>query len=126
MTVRFLALNQGAAGRRAMVCLQWTVGLVLMLQALMLALSARAQAEFAGTGLPPVIRPLLAWPEVVSALLFLYPRTTTFGGFGLLAVLLATMGIHLYLAQGFVSFLVYMAAIIAVDAHHRESQALHP
>jgi hypothetical protein len=122
MTARFLALRPGGAGRISIVALQWTVGLVLLLQALVLAFSARARSEFAGTGLVPVFRPLLAWTEVAAALLFLYPRTMVAGALGLLGVLLATIGVHLYLAQGFAGLLVYVAAIIVVVAHRSESR----
>jgi hypothetical protein len=103
------------------VALRWTVGLVLLLQAFVLAFSGRAHAEFAGTGLAPVLRPLLAWTEVAAALLFLYPRTMVLGAFALLGILLATIGVHLYLGQGFAGLLVYMAAIIVVLAHRSES-----
>jgi hypothetical protein len=104
----------------SIVVLQWTVGVVLLLQALVLAFSGRAHAEFAGTGLAPVLRPLLAWTEVAAALLFLYPRTMMLGGLWLLGILFATIGLHLYLGQGFASLVVYMAAIIVVVAHRSE------
>jgi hypothetical protein len=103
-----------------MVALQWTVGLVLLLRALALAFSASARVEFANIGLAPIMRPFLAWTEVLAALLFLYPRTMMFGAVGLLGVLSATVGVHLYLAQSFASLLVYMAAILVVVTHRRE------
>jgi len=121
MTARLQELRPGRAGAISVVALQWTVGLVLLLQALMLAFSARARAEFAGSGLDPVLRPLLAWTEVAAAFLFLYPRTMVLGALALLAVLLATIGIHLYLAQGFAGLLVYMAAIVVVMAHRPQA-----
>ena len=121
MTAPFPAIGSGRAGRASIVALHWPVGLVLLVQAFGLAFSARARAEFAGTGLAPVLRPLLAWSEVASALLFLYPRTMMLGALGLLGVLLATVGVHLYLAQGFAGLLVYMAAIVAVVTHRSES-----
>jgi hypothetical protein len=120
MAARFLALRPGGARRISIVALQWTVGLVLLLQALTLAFSTRARADFAGTGLAPAIRPLLAWAEVAAALLFLYPRTTMFGAIGLLGVLLATTGVHLYRGQGFTGLLVYMAAIVVAATHRGE------
>src|SRR5262249_43564938 len=90
MGVRFLALHPGRAGRISIVALQWTVGPVLLVQALALAFSARAMAEFASSGLAPALRPLLAWSEVAAALLFLCSRTMVLGAFTLLGVLLAT------------------------------------
>jgi len=120
MTVHFLALSPGPAGRISIVALQWTVGLVLMLQAFVLAFSAGARAEFTATSLAPFLRPCLAWTEAGAALLFLWPRTMIFGAFSLLGVLLATMVVHLYLAQGFAGLLVYMAAIVAVVTHRPE------
>jgi hypothetical protein len=121
MTTRFLALRPGRARQISIVALQWTVGLVLLVQALVLVFSARAHAEFASTGLVPAFRPFLAWTEIAAALLFLHPRTMMFGALGLLCILLATIGLHLYLAQGFTGLLVYMAAIIVVVAHRPET-----
>jgi hypothetical protein len=121
MTARLSALRHARAGRISIVALQWTVGLVLLVQALVLAFSVRARAEFASTGLFPVLRPLLAWTEVAAALLFVFPRTIVQGAIALLGVLLATIGVHLYLAQGFAGLLVYMAAIVVVVTHRSES-----
>ncbi len=121
MAIRYLVLRPGSAGRISILALHWTVGLVLLLQALMLAFSARAHAEFAGNGLAPALRPVLAWTEVAAALLFLYPHTMLAGALGLLGVLSATIGVHLYLTQGFAGLLVYIAAIMVVVAHRPQT-----
>ena len=106
-----------------MTLLRWTLGLVLAGEASRLLLSARAMQAVAHIGLPNAVRLILAWSEIIVALLFLIPPTLRLGAWGLLVVLLGAVFLHL--AHG--SFevgglLIYGVAVVAVMAHERSQQ----
>jgi hypothetical protein len=65
---------------RAVVGLQWVVGLVLIVESLRLGLDPTAARHFAQAGMPLWMRPALAWAEIAAAILFLVPFTTLLGG----------------------------------------------
>jgi len=98
--------------------LQWSVGLVVMLESLILAFGPEAGRHFAGTGMPAWLRPALAWPEIVAALLFLIPLTVVAGGYFLLAVFAVAAVLHLLHGQYDIGVLVvYATAVLAVLAY---------
>ena len=98
--------------------LQWSVGLVVMLESLKLAFAPEAGRHFARTGLPAWLRPALAWPEIVAALLFLIPLTVVAGGYFLLAVFAVAAVLHLLHGQYDIGVLVvYATAVLAVLAY---------
>ena len=72
--------------RLAIPLLHWSVGLVVLAESLRLAIGPEAGRHFARTGMPAWLRPALAWPEIVAALLFLIPLTVVAGGYFLLVV----------------------------------------
>jgi hypothetical protein len=78
----------------ALLVLQLVLGLVILAESAHFLLSARAAAAFAKTGLPHVIRPILAWTEIAAAILFLVPRTAVAGGRLLIFVLVSAIVIH--------------------------------
>jgi hypothetical protein len=95
-----------------------TVGAVAMAQALVLALGSRAAAAFAHTGLPDVVRVLLAWGEVAAAALFLIPPTVRLGGWLLLAAFAAAAVLHVTHGRYDISGLfVYAAGVLVVMTH---------
>lgn len=107
--------------RLSILILRLVLVAVLVGQSLALALSERAIAAFANTGLPNGLRLVLAWGEVAAAILFLLPATSAWGGWCLFAVLLAAVGLHVGLGQSPGALIVYMAAVAVVQAH-RESR----
>jgi hypothetical protein len=112
----------GNHGNAALMILQCTVGLVVMVQALLLALDAGAARAFAHTGLHDAFRHLLAWSEVAGAVLFLVPRSRWLGGWCLLIIFAAAALLHLSRGQWNIgSLLVYAAAVIVILAHHDRS-----
>jgi hypothetical protein len=95
-----------------------TVGAVALAQALVLALDARAAGAFAHTGLPDVVRVLLAWGEVAAAAIFLIPPTVRLGGWLLLAAFAAAAVLHVTHGRYDISALfVYVAGVLVVMTH---------
>lgn len=103
-----------------MLILQWTLGLVVLIEALMFGLSHEAACSFARTGLRGWIRSVLAGGEVVAALLFMAPPTVALEAGMLIAVLLFAILLpllHGMFAVG--SLVVFAAAALAVGTHRR-------
>ena len=101
--------------RRALIVLQWVLGLVILAESARFALSHEAAHAFSKTGLPSFVRLVLGWAEVAAAALFLIPRATRAGGWFLIAVLVMAMVIHIlhgWLDVG--ALVVYTAAAWAV------------
>src|SRR5260370_18245101 len=81
--------------RRGLVALQWILGLVIFMQAAVFAFSPASAHAFAKTGLPNVVRRVLAWAEMAAAVVFLIPLTFVIGGWLLIDVLCAADFPHL-------------------------------
>lgn len=102
--------------------LQWTLGLVVLVEAGLLAFEANRIHGFARTGLQHWIRPALAWPEMVAAVLFLIPVTSALGARLLLVVFAAAVLVHLLHGQYDIgALLVYAAGAWAVDSDRTRS-----
>jgi hypothetical protein len=103
--------------------LRWSVGLVVLLEALHFVLSGSAMEAFSRSGFPHWIRPGLGWSEVLAALLFLIPGSRIVGGYALLAILAAAIAIHFGHGEfGVGSLIVYGMAVVVCMAHS-ESKA---
>ena len=99
----------------ALIGLQGSLGLIILVEAAWLALAPAQIRAFAHTGLPDWVRIVLAWGELLSALLFLIPRTMIVGGWGLLLAFLFAAGLHLLHGRMDVGALViYSAAVLVV------------
>jgi len=97
--------------------LQWTVGLVVLVESCLLAFDANRMQGFARTGLPHWVRAALAWPEIGGAILFLIPATSVVGARLLLCVFFVAALVHLVHGHHDIgALLVYAAAVWAVDA----------
>jgi len=97
----------------AVTILRWVLGLVLLVESLLFALSPAAAPHFAATGLPQWIRPTLGLAEAIAVLLFLAPHTKKLGAQLLLAILAIAALLHVLHGQYDVSPLaVYAAAVI--------------
>lgn len=107
--------------RYSLLGLQWSLGLVVLVEALFLAFSPKAIQAFGRTGLPDLMRIVLACGEILGAVLFLIPRTVAVGGWSLVVVFsLAAMAHLLHGMMGIGTLLVYTAAVIVVMIHRRE------
>jgi len=68
--------------KTALIALQWTLGLTLVIQAALFAFARASAHAFSKTGLPDWIRVVEAWGEMLTAFLFLIPGTVVIGGLG--------------------------------------------
>lgn len=78
----------------AMTALQWTLGVVILIEAVLFVMPGAAHA-FAGTHMPNFIRLGLGVGEIIGCLLMLYPRTARRGSWFLMAVFIFALIIHL-------------------------------
>jgi uncharacterized membrane protein YphA (DoxX/SURF4 family) len=103
----------------AIAALRWVLGVVLAGQAAVLLFHEPAINSFARTGLPPAVRLVLAWSEIVAALLFLIPATLRMGAWCLLAILAGAILIHLTIGSlGIGGLVVDGVAVVVVLTHH--------
>lgn len=103
--------------RSGLLVLQWVLGLVVLAKAAAFAFSPAAAHSFVKTGLPNLVRLVLAWGEMAAAILFLIPRAVIVGGWSLIGVLACAIVLHLLHGWFDVGALVvYAAAAWAVMA----------
>ena len=101
-------------GTKAMLGLQWTLGVVVFAEAAMLAFSGQAHVAHQ-LGVPRVALMTLALAEMLAAAMFLIPRTVVIGGVALLVIFVLAILIHILHGQTNVGGLVvYTAAAWAV------------
>jgi uncharacterized membrane protein YphA (DoxX/SURF4 family) len=105
--------------RRAVLGLQWIVGLVVMVESLRFALEPSAARHFAQTGMPSWMRPALAWSEIVAAILFLVPFTTLLGGYLLLAIFFVAAVLHVLHGEFDIGVLLVYAMAVLVSMAYR-------
>ena len=98
----------------ALTGLQWTLGLVILIEAILFVLPSAARG-FASTHLPNVIRLILGFGEIAGCVLMLIPRTAIRGAWLLVAVFALAVAIHLLHGMYEVGNLaIYTAAAWAV------------
>lgn len=98
----------------ALTGLQWTLGLVILIEAVLFVLPG-ARNDFAKTHMPDIVRQVLGWGEIVGAVLLLIPRTAARGGWFLAAIFVLALVVHLLHGTYNVgSLLVCSAAAFAV------------
>jgi hypothetical protein len=101
-------------GGKAMLGLQWTLGVVVFAQAGLLVFSGQAHAVHQ-LGVDRLVLTALAVAEMLAAALFLIPRTVGIGGVALILVFALAILIHILHGQANVGALVvYGAAAWAV------------
>ncbi len=94
--------------------LQWTLGVVILIEAVMFVLPSAAH-EFARTHMPGFVRLVLGWGEIAGSVLLLIPKTAKSGAWLLVAVFV--MGILLHLLHGQYNvgnIVIYAAASFAI------------
>ena len=107
--------------KRAGAGLQWSLGIVILIQAI-LFVRPNARHAFAETHLPDALRLVLGWGEIVGCVLMLIPRTAVGGAWTLAALFLLAILVHLLHGMYNVGNLViYVAAawVIAASGEHR-------
>jgi hypothetical protein len=78
----------------ALTGLQWTLGVVILIEAVLFLLPSAAH-DFARTHMPNAVRLILGFGEVVGSILLLLPRTVIRGAWILVAVFLFAIAVHL-------------------------------
>jgi hypothetical protein len=109
---------------RAVLGLQWVVGLVLIIQSLRFALEASAARHFAQTGMPFWMRPALAWTEIAAAILFLVPLTMVLGGYLLLVIFFIAGLLHILHGEFDIGVLLVYAMAVLVSMAYRSGEKL--
>ena len=110
----------GTRLKTAISILYWSVGLIVLLESCLFVFSASRGHDFAKSGMPQLVRPVLGGTEIIAALLFLIPLARTIGGYGLLVIFALAALIHILHGQPDVGGLVvYAAAVYTVLAAHR-------
>ena len=98
----------------ALTGLQWTLGLVILIEAILFVMPVCAHA-FTSTHIPNVIRLVLGWGEIVGCILMLIPRTAIRGAWILVAVFVLAIVTHLlHGIYGIGNLAIYTAAAWAV------------
>lgn len=113
---------------RAVLGLQWILGLVLIVESLRLAFAPSAARHFAQAGMPLWMRPALAWTEIAAAILFLVPFTMLLGGYLLLAIFFLAALLHVLNSEFDIGVLSIYAMAVPVTLAYRtsaESGATH-
>jgi len=113
--------------RTALAILRWVLGLVILAESVRFAFSHSAARAFAATGMPNVVHVVLAWSEMLAAVIFLIPKALIskamiIGGWLLLTILGFAVVVHLLHGWFDVGALVvYAAAAWAVMSGSAET-----
>ena len=75
--------------------LQWSLGIVILIEAALFLFGPGVHHAFATTRIPNVFRLILGWAEIAGALLLLIPRTASRGARLLLIVFVLAIAVHL-------------------------------
>ncbi len=94
--------------------LQWALGIVVLIEAVMLVLPSAARA-FERTHMPGFVRMVLGFGEIIGCVLLLIPQTVVRGAWVLLAVFVMAILIHLlHGLYGIGNLVIYAAAAFAI------------
>ncbi len=94
--------------------LQWTLGVVILIEAVMFVLPSAAH-DFALTHMPGFVRMILGFGEILGCVLLLIPKTTIRGAWLLLAVFIFAILIHLlHGAYNIGNLAIYAAVAFAI------------
>jgi uncharacterized membrane protein YphA (DoxX/SURF4 family) len=100
--------------KTAITGLQWTLGLVVLIEAILFVLPS-ARHDFARTHMPDIVRQVLGWGEIMGCVLLLVPRTTVRGAWVLVAVFILAIVVHvLHGMYNVGNVVIYTAAAWAV------------
>ena len=99
--------------RGALNGLEWTLGIVILIEAGIFVLTPDAHQGFARTHMPQILRLWLGWGEMVGAILLLIPRTAMRGAWLLLVIFLFAIVVHVVHGMANVGALVIYSAAAA-------------
>lgn len=103
-----------AQGKRGLTVLQWSLGIVILIEAILFVLPGAAHS-FARTHMPAFVRMILGFGEIVGCVLLLIPQTTVRGAWLLLAVFVFAILLHLLHGMyGIGNLVIYAAAAFAI------------
>ena len=98
----------------ALTILQWTLGVVILIEAVLFVLPSAAH-EFSRTHMPGFVRLILGWGEIAGCILLLIPKTAIRGAWLLVAVFVFAILIHLlHGTYSIGSLAIYAAAALAI------------
>jgi len=80
--------------RAALTGLQWTLGLVILAEAILFVMPGAAH-EFSRTHMPNAVRLILGWGEILGAVLLLIPRTSARGAWVLAGIFVFAIVVHM-------------------------------
>lgn len=104
----------GSQSKIGLCVLQWSLGIVILIEAVMFVLPSAAH-EFSRTHMPGIVRMIVGWGEIVGAVLLLLPKTSVRGAWLLLAVFVMAILLHLlHGLYGIGSLVIYAAAAFAI------------
>ena len=78
----------------AMMGLQWTLGLVILIEAILFVMPGAA-AGLSRTHMPDALRLILGWGEIIGAVLLLIPRAAVRGAWILVGIFALAIVVHL-------------------------------
>ena len=98
----------------ALSLLQWALGVVILIEAVLFVLPSAAH-EFSRTHMPAFVRMVLGWGEIAGCLLMLIPKTAIRGAWLLVAVFVMAILTHLLHGMyGVGNLVIYTAAALAI------------
>ena len=105
-----------AAGTKtALTVLQWTLGVVILIEAVQFVLPGAAH-DFARSHMPSILRMVLGGGEIVGCILLLIPQTAVRGAWVLIAVFTLAIVTHLMHGMyGIGNLVIYTSAAFAVS-----------
>ena len=110
---------------KALTSLQWTLGLVILIEAVLFVMPSAGHA-FASTHMPNAVRLILGWGEILGAILLLIPQTAVRGAWALVLIFVFAILIHLLHGMFEVGNLViYTAAAWAIAVGKNSTQGGH-
>ncbi len=94
--------------------LRWSLGVVILIEAVMFVLPGAAH-DFARTHMPAFVRMVLGYGEILGSVLILVPQTAIRGAWLLLAVFVMAILIHLlHGSYGVGNLVIYAASSFAI------------
>lgn len=104
----------GIKSKLGLTVLQWALGIVILVEAILFALPAAAHS-FPQTHMPGFIRMILGFGEIFGCVLLLIPQTAIRGAWLLLAVFVFAILLHLLHGMyGVGNLVIYAAAAFAI------------
>jgi uncharacterized membrane protein YphA (DoxX/SURF4 family) len=102
--------------KTALTGLQWTLGLVILIEAILFVLPS-ARHDFARSHMPDVVRQVLGWGEIVGAILLLIPKTVVRGAWLLIGIFVLAIIVHaLHGVWNVGNLVIYTAAAWSIAA----------